>query len=283
MNEVAARRGEPWLDALRRQDLVRVVLPEGAADPARGPRGLRSGGAADRGVPTGSSGSSPASRRASACTAGYKAIWSKPRRVPAGRVLRRARPALRALRRREALAPHRPARRACRRLERPRSRTRLACARELPSRSRTSTPTWSVPAATVIERRRARDGHGYEHLPHPARRRAGDGRGHVRRRRGRRRPGLYGSRPGSLPSATSWPGSSSTAFRPRSRQPRPRVASASTRCSPRPRARSRPVRAGCSRWTGGTATARSWSTPNLSGLLVGHDPRDARRPRSTVR
>ena len=49
VNDVAAERGEPWLPALRRQDLVRVVLREGAPDPARGARGLRARRAADRG------------------------------------------------------------------------------------------------------------------------------------------------------------------------------------------------------------------------------------------
>ena len=38
INQVAAERGEPWLAALRREDLVRVVLREVAADPARGAR-----------------------------------------------------------------------------------------------------------------------------------------------------------------------------------------------------------------------------------------------------
>ena len=49
INAVAAERGEPWLAPLRRQDLVRVVLREGAADPRRGARGLRARRPADRG------------------------------------------------------------------------------------------------------------------------------------------------------------------------------------------------------------------------------------------
>ena len=40
INRVARELDQPWLDALRRQDLVRVVLPEGAPDPARGARRL---------------------------------------------------------------------------------------------------------------------------------------------------------------------------------------------------------------------------------------------------
>ena len=44
-----AERGEPWLDALRRQDLVGVVLRQGAPDPRRGARGLRARRPADRG------------------------------------------------------------------------------------------------------------------------------------------------------------------------------------------------------------------------------------------
>ncbi len=62
INAVAAERAEPWLAALRRQDLVRVVLREGAADPRRGAGALRACCAVDRGLLTGSSGSSPASR-----------------------------------------------------------------------------------------------------------------------------------------------------------------------------------------------------------------------------
>ena len=60
------------------------------------------------------------------CTAGYKAMWSKQRRFPGRRVLRRARPAVRARRRREDVAddladrePRRRAERAGRRLDRP--------------------------------------------------------------------------------------------------------------------------------------------------------------------
>ena len=49
INAVAAERGEPWLARYGGQDLVGVVLREGAADPGRGAGGLRPGGAADRG------------------------------------------------------------------------------------------------------------------------------------------------------------------------------------------------------------------------------------------
>ena len=82
INAVAAERGEPWLRALRRQDLVRVVLRQGAADPRRGAGGLRARRPADRG---GRLGRLAAHRRRDAkrCTAGYKAMWSKRDGFPA--------------------------------------------------------------------------------------------------------------------------------------------------------------------------------------------------------
>ena len=76
INAVAAERGERVAPPLRRQDLLRVVLREGAADPRRGARDLRPGGAADRGRRLGRLAAHRDETRNS-CTAGYKAMWSK--------------------------------------------------------------------------------------------------------------------------------------------------------------------------------------------------------------
>ena len=76
--------------ALRRADLVRVGVRQGAAGARGGPRGLRAHGALDRGAPTGSSGSSAARETRNVCTAGYKGD-------PPGRPLSRREDYLRAL------------------------------------------------------------------------------------------------------------------------------------------------------------------------------------------
>ena len=57
INRVARELDQPWLDAIRRQDLVRVVLPEGAPDPARGARRLPRPPTGSSRPPTGWSGS----------------------------------------------------------------------------------------------------------------------------------------------------------------------------------------------------------------------------------
>ena len=77
----------------------------------------------------------------SACAAGYKAMWSKRDGFPAAGVLRRARPALRARRRREAVADAPPARHPGRRADRARRRVDGAASRDTRSRSGTSTST----------------------------------------------------------------------------------------------------------------------------------------------
>ena len=60
--------------ALRRADLLRVGVRQGAAGARGGPRGLRRAWTAGSRAPTGSSGSSAASETRNACTAGYKGI-----------------------------------------------------------------------------------------------------------------------------------------------------------------------------------------------------------------
>ncbi len=266
INAVAAERGEPWLAALRRQDLVRVVLREGAADPRRGAGGLR---AADRLIEAADwvvwqlTGVETPQR----CTAGYKAMWSKRDGFPSRRLLRRARPALRARRRREDVAraslPLGGARRR-------RSSERAAAWTGL----RAGTPVAvanvdahvSAPAVDGHRAGDARDDHGHEHLPPPARRRA---RAIVEGMCGVVEdgivPGSSGTRRASRRVGDIFAWFVETPCR-RDHERATRVAC--TTCSRRRRRCGR-ARAACSRSTGGTATARCSSTPTCAGCSSG--------------
>src|SRR5206468_10536185 len=105
--------------AVWRQDLVGVVLREGAPDPARSPRGLRAGGSADRGRGLGGL-AADRDRDALELHCGLQGDLVEARRLPGRRLLRRARSALRARRRREDVASDLVAWRAGRWPERPR-------------------------------------------------------------------------------------------------------------------------------------------------------------------
>ena len=202
-----------------------------------------------------------------ACTAGYKAMWSKRDGFPAADVLRRARPALRARRRREDVAHAAAARRARRRAERA-GRGVDGPARRARRRGRERRRPRSVPAATVTEPGTLvmimGTSNGHLLLGDELVRR----RGHVRRRRGRRSfPATSATRRASRRSATSSAGS-----------PRRRAAEITTRHErgvdvhdvlEEQAARSGRARAACSRSTGGTATARCSSTPTCAGCSSG--------------
>ena len=106
-----ARRGVA--PALRREDLVGVVLREGAADPRRGAGGLRSRRPADRGLRLDRL-AADRGREQERVRRGLQGDVVEGRRVPDAGVLRRARSSLRARRRREAVADAPPARRPSR-------------------------------------------------------------------------------------------------------------------------------------------------------------------------
>ena len=172
---------------LRREDLLGVVLREGAADPRRGARALRPRGTADRGRRLGRL-AAHRSRDPEHVHRRLQGDVVEARRVSRQRLLRRARPALRARRRREDV-PHAP---GARQPSRGADRTSGGADRPAGRDAGRSRQRRRARLGAGGDRNRARvDGrdHGDEQLPHPARRRARVRRGHVRRRRGRRRPG----------------------------------------------------------------------------------------------
>ena len=187
---VAARLGEPWLRPLRRQDLVRVVLRQGAADPRRGARGLRRGGPPHRG---GRLGRLAADRRRDAqrLHGRLQGDVVEARRLPGRGVLRRARPPAsptssttkmsRDDRGRSASGPA-----GCPRRRRPGP----GCCPGPRSRSPTSTPTSRCPASTVTEPGRMVMIMGTSTCHMVLAGRAPAVPGHVRLRRGRDPPGL---------------------------------------------------------------------------------------------
>ena len=137
-----ARRGVAA--ALRRPDLVGVVLRQEPPDPRRGAARLPRGGPADRGgrldrVAAHRVGDPQRLHR------GLQGPVVEARRLPRRRVLRRprARPGLD--RRRQDVAPHRPASARWPAGCPSRRRAGRACARGRPSRSPTSTPTSRSP------------------------------------------------------------------------------------------------------------------------------------------
>ena len=176
--------------ALRRQDLVGVVLRRRRCrSSARRPRSTR---APDRlieaadwvvwqltGVETRNS-----------CTAGYKAIWSKARRLPvATTTSRRSTRASRTSSTRRCRATIAPiggrAGGLCERaaaLDGPAARDAGRGRERRRARVRAGRRLSPSPGELVAD-------HGHEQLPHPPRRPARLGRGHVRRRRGRRPAG----------------------------------------------------------------------------------------------
>ena len=117
INEVARETGEALAGPLRRQDLVRMVLQQGVADPGRGARNLS---AADRMLEaadwviwqlTGQ-------ETRNSCTAGYKAIWQKGEGYPSREYLGCAAPGLRRRGRDQDERGHLAARRQGRRADR---------------------------------------------------------------------------------------------------------------------------------------------------------------------
>ena len=270
INAVGDRARRAMAGPLRREDLVGVVLREGAADPRRGARGLRARRSADRGARLGrlaadrrgepERAAPRATRRCGRSATGFRPTRTSPRSTRASSTssTRSCRARIAPLGARAGGA-QRAGRRAgpgsCRhgggRRERRLPRLGPGRARDRPGN--------------------AGDDHGHEQLPHPARRRARRGRGHVRRRRGRRRARavrLRGRPVGA--SATSSAGSRDDAVPPSTTTRRAgRAATTCTTCSRSRRARCGRARPACSRSTGGTATARCSSTPTCSGLLVG--------------
>ena len=204
-----------------------------------------------------------------ACTAGYKAIWSKRRRLPRRR--RSSRRSIRVSRRSSTTRCHASSPRS-ERGGRPlgrsggldRSSAGHACRGRQRRRPRVR------PGRRRDTARHPGRGHGHQHLPPRAGRSAGDSRGHVWRRRGRDRAGPVRLRGRSIGGrrhlrvvheagdATGRPRSSGPRRPRRPRRPRTRGMGRSGR-----------ARAGCLRSTGGTAIARSWSMPSWAACWSG--------------
>ena len=257
-----ARARRAVAGALRRQDLVRVVLLQEPPDPRRG--AATSTRAADRlieaadwvvwqltGVETRNS-----------CTAGYKAHLVEARGLPARRVTSRA--STRgsrgsSTRRCRARSPTSATRRAS---SPPRQRGWTGLPAGTPVAVANVDAHVSVPAATVTRSGTHGRRHGHEHLPPGARRRAGRGRGHVRRGRGRHHPGplRVRGRAVGVGDIFAW-------FVERGVPPEyhAQAPSGRHRRARGPGARGGQAAAGrdraCWRSTGGTATARCWWTP----------------------
>ena len=134
-------RGEPWLAALRRPDLVGVGVRQGAADPRGGARGLRGAWTAGSRPPTGSSGSCAGARRATPAPPATRAS-SRTARYPSEDYLARARPGASPDFVAEKLEqPARPLGAPRRRPDRRRRPRGPGCRRASRSRSATSTRT----------------------------------------------------------------------------------------------------------------------------------------------
>ena len=139
INELAHRRGEPWIAPLRRADLQRVGVRQGAAAARGGPRDLRAHGPLrrGRGLDRLAAHRSLRPQRLHRRLQGHLPGRPLPRpRVPGG-----AEPGLRRLRRGQARPRDRPARRRRRAADAPRPRRGPGCPRASRSRSATSTPT----------------------------------------------------------------------------------------------------------------------------------------------
>ena len=140
INALAAERGEPWLGPLRRADLVRVGVRQGAAGARGGPGGLRPRPSAGSRPPTGSSGSSAASRPATPAPPATRAS-TRTGATRRADYLRRAQPATSPTSSRQARASAVAARRARRRPDRARRPRWTGLPEGIASRSATSTPT----------------------------------------------------------------------------------------------------------------------------------------------
>ena len=92
INEVAAERGEPWLPRYGGKISSEWFFAKALQILDEAPEIYARAEPADRGRPTGSSGSSPVVETRTSCTAGYKAMWSKTDGFPSRRLLRGARP-----------------------------------------------------------------------------------------------------------------------------------------------------------------------------------------------
>ena len=254
--------------ALRRQDLVGVVLPEGAPDPARGARRLSRRRPADRGRRLGGL-AADRPRDAEQLHGRLQGALVGRRRLPGASILRGARARLRRGRRREAVAHDRADRRSRRRADRAGRRLDRPPARHGGRRRQRRCPCLGPGCDRHRTRHAGRD-HGDEHLP---RRPRGDGAGDrrdVRRRRRRRGPGLLRvrGRPGGRRRHVRLVRRRSRAAAVSRRGAKPR-ASASTRSWPRRRRRSARESRGCSRSTGGTATGPCWSMPTCRACWSG--------------
>ena len=214
INEVAAERGEPWLAALRRQDLVRVVLREGAPDPRRGAGRLRARRPADRG---GRLGRLAAHRRRDA--------QQLHGRLQGDLVEARRLPVATPTSPRSTRASRTSSTRRCRGRSSPLGSRAGGLSEQAAAWTglRPGTPVAvanvdahvSAPAATVTEPGTMVADHGHEHLPHPARRRSPrSSRACAASSRTASCRACSASRRASRPSATSSPGSRTTPCRP---------------------------------------------------------------------
>ena len=195
-----------------------------------------------------------------ACAAGYKAMWSKRDGFPRVRLLRRARPALRARRRREDVAHAAAAGLARRRAERARGRVD-GPARRHAGRGRERRLPRLGAGDDGHRAGDARDDHGHEQRASAARRGARARRGHVRRRRGRHRArATSATRRASRRSATSTRGSR------RTRPDTSRTSASSTRRGGDSCGRARPGLLALDWWNGNRSVLVD---ADLRGLLVG--------------
>ena len=194
INELARERGEPWLAALRRADLLGVGVRQGAAAARGGPRALRPRWSTGSRPPTGSSGSCAAPTSATPAPPATRAS-ARTARYPSPRVPRRAQPGVRATSSTTSSSTRsaqlgdrgRRAHRRGRRLDRAARGHRVAVGNV--------DAHVTAPAAQAVGARPDGRDHGHLDLPRHERRRAARGAGHVRRRRRRhrRRPlGLRG-------------------------------------------------------------------------------------------
>ena len=179
------------------------------------------------------------------CTAGYKAIWSKPGWLPGRRVLRRPRSRLRDVVDDKMSRDSCSHRRARRRAAANRRRPGPACCPGPPSRWQTSTPTCPCPAATVTEPGTLVAIMGTSICHVVLARHGAAVAGCAASSRTASSPASSGSRPASRLSATSSAGSSTTAVPPRVPRAGPRRrASTSMRSSSRGGSELRPGRVG---------------------------------------
>ena len=150
INAVAARARRAVARALRRQDLLRVVLREVAADPARGAGGLRPRRPADRGGRLGRLAADRASRRGTAARPATRRCGRSADGFPPDDYFAALDPRFEHVDRREDVARHRAARdRAGGLSEQAAAWTGLPPGRR--SRSRTSTRTSRRRRPTVTE------------------------------------------------------------------------------------------------------------------------------------